>query len=42
MGCEMHDVYNGDIDSLDLIPGMFAEDRPTDSPSATRHSASSS
>jgi len=25
---EMHDVYNGDIDSLDLIPGMFAEDRP--------------
>ena len=25
---ELHDVYNGDIDSLDLIPGMFAEDRP--------------
>lgn len=25
---EMHDVYNGDIDSLDLLPGMFAEDRP--------------
>lgn len=25
---ELHDVYNGDIDSLDLLPGMFAEDRP--------------
>ena len=25
---ELHEVYDGDIDSLDLIPGMFAEDRP--------------
>jgi hypothetical protein len=25
---ELADVYGGDIDSLDLIPGMFAEDRP--------------
>ncbi|KHL17816.1 heme peroxidase [Mumia flava] len=25
---ELQDVYNGDIDSVDLIPGMFAEDRP--------------
>ena len=25
---ELHDVYDGDIDALDLIPGMFAEDRP--------------
>jgi Animal haem peroxidase len=25
---ELREVYNGDIDSVDLIPGMFAEDRP--------------
>jgi hypothetical protein len=25
---ELSEVYGGDIDSLDLIPGMFAEDRP--------------
>jgi hypothetical protein len=25
---ELSDVYGGDIDSLDLIPGMYAEDRP--------------
>jgi hypothetical protein len=25
---ELHDVYDGDIDSVDLLPGMFAEDRP--------------
>ncbi len=25
---ELREVYNDDIDSLDLIPGMFAEDRP--------------
>jgi Animal haem peroxidase len=25
---ELHDVYNGDLESLDLIPGMYAEDRP--------------
>lgn len=25
---ELHDVYRGDIDSVDLIPGMLAEDRP--------------
>jgi hypothetical protein len=25
---ELHDVYGGDIDTLDLIPGMYAEDRP--------------
>jgi Animal haem peroxidase len=25
---ELHDVYDGDIDSVDLISGMFAEDRP--------------
>jgi hypothetical protein len=25
---ELHAVYNGDIDSVDLLPGMFAEDRP--------------
>jgi Animal haem peroxidase len=25
---ELHDVYHGDIDALDVIPGMYAEDRP--------------
>lgn len=25
---ELKEVYHGDLDSLDLIPGMFAEDRP--------------
>ena len=25
---ELREVYNGDIDSVDLLPGMFAEDRP--------------
>ena len=25
---ELHEVYGGDINLLDLIPGMFAEDRP--------------
>ena len=25
---ELSEVYGGDIDSLDLIPGMYAEDRP--------------
>ncbi|MEO8829403.1 peroxidase family protein [Lapillicoccus sp.] len=25
---ELREVYNDDIDSVDLIPGMFAEDRP--------------
>jgi hypothetical protein len=24
---ELHDVYDGDLDSVDLLPGMFAEDR---------------
>jgi hypothetical protein len=25
---ELHDVYGGDLDSVDLIAGMYAEDRP--------------
>jgi hypothetical protein len=25
---ELNEVYGGDIDAVDLIPGMFAEDRP--------------